>query len=235
MGLPLPKPIPSLLLTRPQAQSEQFANDLREAGFEGEIVISPLMEIQGVGSEVDPDSYDVAIFTSRNAVDFVQPAQKLAWCVGNKTAEKARASGWMTRSSGGDVEDLLAAIQAAVPAGRAMHFRGEHSRGAVIERLKAAGFIAQERIVYRQVSRCLSPSALALLSGETPVIVPLFSPRSASFFAEEVPKGALIWGVAMSEAVAKEMESISCDRLHIAQAPTAADMMRGILSLIDAA
>jgi len=235
MGLPLPKPIPSLLLTRPQAQSEQFANDLRNAGFAGEIVISPLMEIQGTGAAVDADSYDVAVFTSRNAVDFVQPAPKPAWCVGDKTAEKARAAGWSARSAGGDVEDLMAAIQAADPEGDLIHFRGEHSRGSVVQRLKAADYSVQDCIVYRQVSCSLTPRALALLPGETPVIVPLFSPRSAGLFVAEAPKGALIWGVAMSEAVAKEMKRISCERLHIAQAPTAAAMMKGILSLIDAA
>ena len=127
MGLPVPKPSPTILLTRPQAQSEQFAAALRDRELRNVIVISPLLEILPTGNGEKLDSFEEAIFTSRNALDFVPAAQKRAWCVGDKTAEKARALGWDAVSADGNVDDLAAAIVAANPAAPLMHFHGEHS------------------------------------------------------------------------------------------------------------
>lgn len=235
MGLPLPKPLPSLLLTRPQAQSELFAGALREAGFDGETVISPLIQIEATGAMVDPEGCDAAIFTSRNAVDHAPKLARPAWCVGDKTAEYAKSFGWQAISASGDVDDLVKAILAEAPQGRLMHFRGEHSRGQVASRLTQTGLNAEEHVVYRQLALPLSDAAKTLLSGNNPVIVPLFSPRSAAQFAKGAPAGAKIWGIAMSKAVADEMANLGCERLLISAAPTAKSMQDSILSLIDAA
>ena len=235
MGLPVPKPSPTILLTRPQAQSEQFAAALRDRELRNVIVISPLLEILPTGNGEKLDSFEEAIFTSRNALYFVPAAQKRAWCVGDKTAEKARALGWDAVSADGNVDDLAAAIVAANPAAPLMHFHGEHSRGNLAKRLNQARIETHSCVVYTQKLLPLSEEAMALLSGTQPVIVPLFSPRSAGNFAKQGPYNAPLLGVAMSQAVIQEMHNFDAERVVMASKPTAEAMLECIESLIDAA
>jgi len=232
MGLPVPKPKPTVLLTRPRAQSESFAQDLRANGFDGKILISPLMQIEPTGAVVDLEQVDGVIFTSRNAVEFAPNGAKQAWCVGEKTVEVAQRKGWQTISADGDVDALLQQILASRPTGKLLHLRGEHSRGAVTQRLRDAGYAAEELVVYRQAALTLSGEARERLSGESPVIVPLFSPRSAALFVNSGPFVAPIWGVAMSKAVADEMKSNAPDKLLVAKAPKAELMRKSVLSLV---
>lgn len=235
MGLPVPKPLPTILLTRPQAQSEQFAVALRDRELRNVIVISPSLEILPTGNGKNLDSFEEAIFTSRNALDFVPAAQKRAWCVGDKTAEKARTLGWDAVSAGGNVDDLAAAIVAADPAAPLMHFHGEHSRGDLSKRLNQGGIETHSCVVYTQNLLLLSEEAMSLLSGTQPVIVPLFSPRSAGNFAKQGPYSAPLLGVAMSQAVFQEMQNFDAEQVVVASKPTADAMLDSIESLIDAA
>lgn len=235
MGLPVPKPKPTLLLTRPLAQSEQFAQMLRGRGYDGAIVISPLLQIEGTGVQPNLDDVEGVIFTSRNAIDFVAAAKKPAWCVGEKTAEAAGAAGWDAISADGDADALVAAILAANLSGKLAHVRGEHSRGDVAHRLIQAGTETVECVVYRQSPLDLTAEAYAALSGETPVIVPLFSPRSAGLFANKGKFNAPLYVVVMSEAVAQSLDKVGEERVIVTRRPTAASMLESILSLIDAA
>lgn len=235
MGLPVPKPKPTLLLTRPLAQSEQFAEDLRNNGFDGELVISPLLEITGTAADIDLTGYSGVVFSSRNAIDFAPSAKMPAFCVGDKTAEKARSAGWEAVSADGDADDLVKTIIRENPAGKLLHLRGEHSRGDIAKRLSQAGIETDERVVYQQIERPLSEQAIGALSGENPVILPLFSPRTARLFAKLGPFQAPLRAVAMSEAVAQEMQKVDMTQLIVVAKPTAASMLSGSLSLIDAA
>ncbi len=235
MGLPVPKPKPSVLLTRPRAQSERFAQDLRGQGFSGEIVISPLLKIKATGQITGLEQAAGVIFTSRNAVECLPAMSKTAWCVGRKTAERARQKGWDAKSADGDVETLFQLILRAKPQGRLVHLRGTHSRGALVARLQDSGFDAEEMVVYQQLFQPLNSKALSLLSGETPVIVPLFSPRSAALFAKSAPFAAPVYGVAMSEAVRQEMQDVTTRQMLVAAAPNAVSMQKSVLSLTEAA
>lgn len=235
MGLTVPKPKPSVLLTRPQAQSEQFAQALKEHGFAGNIVIAPLLKISPVAPAPNLDGFDGVIFTSRNAVDFVDPKDIPAWCVGDKTASKARAQGWEAKSADGSADELINAVLAARTAGKLIHLRGKHSRSEVAHRLNRAGIETKEHILYDQVERRLSTEAHALLAGVSPVIAPLFSPRTARVFASQGPFKAPIIPLAMSGAVAKELQNSVSERVVVAAKPTAKSMLESMLSLIDAA
>lgn len=230
MGLPVPKPKPTVLLTRPLAQSKQFAQDLRADGFSGEIVISPLLTIKPVEFAVDTSAMAGAIFTSRNAIDFAPEAKRPAWCVGEKTAEKARDHGWHAISADGDVETLRDEMIKAQPAGKWVHFRGAHSRGNLADKLNEAGINTEEKVVYDQIANPLSEDAKNLLSGEMPVIVPLFSPRSARLFADAAPFKAPIWVVAMSDAVARNVKKIKTEHLIVSPKATAKAMLSAVLT-----
>lgn len=108
-----------------------------------------------------------------------------------------------------------------------MHLHGEHTRGDVAARLRAAGLAVEARMVYRQVELPLSDTAHALLQGEAPVILPLFSPRSARLLAGQIePPRAPCRIVAISTATAQAWTFDT--PIILAKAKTGAAMIEGI-------
>jgi len=133
----------AILLTRPRRQARRFAESLRERlGERVEILISPLIEIEFIP---DPAPIPVGaglIFTSENGVlAFARGKEgkgRMAWCVGPRTGEVAKAAGFDVHIGGGDAERLAEAIIAAGPAGPLIHYRGRHAprRPAATSRVK---------------------------------------------------------------------------------------------------
>jgi uroporphyrinogen-III synthase len=161
-----------------------------------------------------------------------------AWCVGDRTAQAARKAGYGARSAAGDAAALVAAILAEAPPGPLLHARGEDSRGAVADRLTAAGLPTAEALVYAQRPAALSDEARRLLGGADPILVPLFSPRSAEIFAAalaDIPRPAPLWVAALSPAVADAAAPLSPARMAIAGAPDADALLQAAEGLIAAA
>ena len=126
-----------------------------------------------------------------------------AWVVGKRTAAAARRAGHDVRHVAADADTLVEHLRAARPPGPLIHLRGDHARGDVAGRLARAGLDAGERVVYRQDAVPLTDAALALLGGSDPVILPLFSPRSAALVAARSGRPAAPCRiVALSPAVA---------------------------------
>ena len=149
-----------------------------------------------------------------------------AWCVGDKTAQTAQSAGFDARSAAGDSEDLVAMILSGDrPSAPLIHLHGEHTRGDVAARLTAAGVPCQSLALYAQVPSKPTEAARDALSGETPVILPLFSPRSAAIMAGFGGLTAPLHIIAMSDAVAKEARVLDPDTLVVADQPTAAAMV----------
>ncbi len=229
---------PPVLLTRPADASARFAAQL---GAGWRIVISPLIEIVYLApAEVElaaARGADAVIFTSENGVAGlaaagVAPAGRVAWCVGGRTAAVAQAAGWQTRAAEGDAPSLRALIAAAAPPGALVHARGRHIVAPLAEALGATGLRCTEITVYDQLARDLTPEAAALLGGAGPVIVPLFSPRSARQFARQAHAArAPLWLVAMSAAVASAAAALDPARLVVAPSPDAAAMRAAIAAL----
>lgn len=235
MGQSMPKPLPTVLLTRPLAQAREFAHSLYAADFGGEVVISPLLEIHKTGATVDLNGCSGVVFSSRQAVELT-PVQDLpAWCVGDRTAQVARDAGWKAISAGGDAEALFEKICADKPAGPLMHIRGEHSRGKLAQRLTEYGIPCKETVLYQQNVQKMSDQGKQVLVGENPVILPLFSPRTARHFVQVAHVTAPLLVIAMSDVVANELKDMTLDHLLIASRPTADAMLEGIQILIDAA
>jgi uroporphyrinogen-III synthase len=226
-------PVP-VLLTRPLAQSEDFARALVERfGQAVQPVIAPLMEVEPLRPAVPGGPYAGVIFTSANAVAAVQglgdlPA--LAWCVGGRTAQVARAAGFDARSSEGDAARLVAAIQADPPPGPLLHLRGEETRGDVTERLVLAGIKAHALTVYRQVAQPMPAAGHAVLTASGPVIVPLFSPESGRRLVAEMPTAVLvdIYLVVMSTAVEQAVTRLEHAALWVARKPDARAMLDAV-------
>lgn len=175
----------SLILTRPAAQSARFAQLFAARFGDWPVVVSPLLRI--LPCDADIPAADALIFTSAAGVEgFVRlqgAAGRRAFCVGEQTALAAQKAGFVAEHSGGDVEALFAALLTAKPVGKLLHARGEVSVGDLANRLVLAGIETVERVVYAQEPQDLSPQAQVLLQRQTPLLVPLFSPRTAEIFA----------------------------------------------------
>ncbi|GAA6180667.1 uroporphyrinogen-III synthase [Shimia sp. NS0008-38b] len=225
---------PTILLTRPLANAEGFAAHLRALGVVAPIEISPIVEIEPKGEDVDFAGVTGVVFSSRNAVAAVAGRRLPAWCVGAATARAAAANGWQAVAADGDAEALYARVLADAPKGHLLHLRGEISRGDVATRLTEAGVPTREVIVYRQLARELSAAAKSLLSGKSPVIVPLFSPYAAEVFARQGPFCAPIHIVAMSEAVGDSLGDFHHEQTVLACKKDANAMAKAVAGLLDA-
>ena len=171
-----------LLMTRPPDDSDRFVSALRaKTSRQFDVIVSPLFEIaplEVAGFDHDPDHF---IFSSSNAVrqaDHLGLARRgIAWCVGDQTAVAARELGFDSRSAGGNGNDLLALIAAQRPKGRILHV---HGRKTYINFARELGGQCTGICAYDQVELPLTDKAVAALKGTDDVIVPLFSPRTAS-------------------------------------------------------
>lgn len=212
----------TLLLTRPRGASERFA---AEMPFSLPTIISPLIKIQFY--KIDAPAADHIIFTSRNGVEaWVRsglPVSTGCFCVGEATAEAARESGFDAQASGGTVEHLLEDLNRIAPDGKIIHVRGAHARGDLVQRLKNSGLSAEAVIAYDQKLLDLSEDARRLVQGGAPVIVPLFSPRTAKQFAEQGLACDTLDIIAISPAAAAE-----CPAARVATFPSAAGMIEAI-------
>ena len=247
-----------ILLTRPRAASERFAQEFRalyhpHGGGDGgalaatghvpQIMVLPLAEIVPCGPVPDMSAYRGAVFTSQNAV----AAYALgggrrdvpAYCVGDVTAQAARDLGMRAMSSDGTAEELIADICAKGLQGPLMHLRGAQGRGRVAQRLSAAGIPCDEAVLYRQEDVRLSPrnkADLAARAAQADVIIaPVFSPLGAARLSLLGELPAPMWVLAISEAAAAAVDGRDDARIEVADSPSSGAMLAGLKRLCDAA
>lgn len=236
---------PVLLLTRPLAQSERYAAEALSRLGPLQVLIAPLMEIRPVPLRLEPAGFAGLIFTSENGVAQFCAQSRLrdrpVWCVGPRTAAAAAAAGFEVRSDGaggGDAEALIRTLRAARPPLPLLHLRGEHAVTDLAGRLAAEGLACAEAVVYAQKAVPLPPEGEAVLGGQAPVLLPLFSPRSAraageaaSAVREAAGRVAPLWPVAISAAAASRWRAgwTGPERpLAVASSPDAAGMTEAL-------
>jgi uroporphyrinogen-III synthase len=229
---------PVLLITRPDPGAARFAAEAaRRWGDRVRIMLSPLMAPEWLSPGLPPGIEGAGlIFTSEAGVTglarLAPGLKRPAWCVGARTAAAAAAAGHAPGAAAADAEALIAGLSARRPPGPLVHARGSDSRGDIAARLTAAGLPTAEVVVYRQAPRPLTAEARAALDGTAPVIVPLFSPRSAQLFAEAATGvRAPLHLAAISAAVTAPIPAVS---RVIAATPDGPGMSTAIDSLLAA-
>ncbi|MGR3479809.1 uroporphyrinogen-III synthase [Salipiger marinus] len=231
---PLP---PFLLLTRPERESRRFLAEL--AAERAEPLVSPLLDIVTTGPLPDLAGVRGLIFTSANGVRayaaLAGPPLSPCFVVGEATARAARDVGLVPVVAQGDAESLLALILDHAPEGPLLHLRGTFARGGLAERLTAAGLPVREAVVYDQPARPLTPEARAALQGDRPVVVPLFSPRTARLFAAEAPCRAPLFVAAMSAEVAVALQGLYLREQEILARPESGLMREAVGKLLKSA
>ncbi|KPP86564.1 MAG: uroporphyrinogen-III synthase [Rhodobacteraceae bacterium HLUCCO07] len=231
---------PVILLTRPDTAARPFADALRAQLGAVRIVQSPLLRIEWLAADLPGG---VPIFTSPRAVEgFVRAGGDAGggcWCVGDATARAATEAGFTARSASGDARALVAAILESGEAGLFVHVRGRHAIADLAAILSDAGRETRSAVVYDQVTQPLTPEARSLLHGKAPVVLPLFSPRTARQFVKEYRADpamrAPLFIAAMSAAVRDALGDIDARALSIAAHPDAQGMRDAVQGLIDAA
>lgn len=229
-----------LLITRPVDQSQSFAlAATRRFGSRISPILSPIQQTEFTGVQLPTGPYTAVIFTSMRAVSAVERMDhslpRRAICVGKATAERARQAGFDAVSVDGASDAVVGYFVRQNEGGQLLHLRGEVSRGAVATRLTSLGVPTDEVVVYRQFPAPLSAAATDVLRRKGPVIVPLFSPRTAQLFGERLPDGlaADLWLAPMSAAVAGAGAAIPARHVMIATRPDAESVLDAIGKLLD--
>lgn len=224
-----------LLLTRPEGASRRFAAAVQGAlGGGWRVVISPLMKTRFLAVPL-PDC-DTLVFTSETAVRAVArigtDRRALAWCVGPRTEEAARAAGFSTKRGGGTAEELVAAILADRPGGAVFCPRAQDQAVDLARLLNSAGIETVSAIVYAQIAHPPTDEATRVMAGADPVILPLFSARSARLARAAFPDHrAPLCVAAISAQVAQEADGLGARQVALAETPDAAGMIGALANL----
>jgi uroporphyrinogen-III synthase len=183
-----------ILVTRPRAQANGFAEKLSEAGFEP--VFFPVIEIRPIENNValeralsKLECYDWLVFTSVNAVEVVfGQLQDLSWphvaAIGPKTAEALQARG--IKPDFVPQEYVAEAILPGLGDLRGKWVllpRAEIARKALPEAICEAGGIAHEIAVYKTLPAQPDPEGLAALQAGVDWIT-FTSPSTVQNFIE---------------------------------------------------
>lgn len=233
--------LPILLLTRPAPQARRFAEAARDRCGAGlRIVLSPLMAPELLNPDLPLQGLRGLIFTSETGVEgFARLSGRRdlpAHCVGEATARAARDAGFAVATIGPGTAAALADLLAGAVEGPLLWPRGAEAAVDIAARLDAAGLPVRAATVYRQAPCPATPEAVSALAGSAPVILPLFSARSALLAAAAWPaRQAPLFVAAISPAVAQAAARLAPDRMIPAARPDAEAMLEATVALLAAA
>lgn len=182
-----------ILITRPRAQADGFAEKLRAAGFEP--IFFPVIEIQPIENNVALERalsklmcYDWLVFTSVNAVEVVLPQlpngplPQVA-AIGPKTAEALKTRGITPDFVPGEyvAESILPGL-GDLRGKWILLPRAEIARKALPEAIFEAGGIPHEIAVYKTLPVAPNADGLAALRSGVDIVT-LTSPSTVHNFA----------------------------------------------------
>ena len=224
---------PTLLLTRPSDTSAAFLSHVEAAaGRRVPVVISPVIEIVASGALPEIEAYQTLIMTSQHAVRRLGQAgaltAKAVACVGESTASLAKSFGGQAKALGATVDEFLG--NASALSGPCLYCRGVHVSTDLAAALQAKGCVTDEAVVYSQRSRPLTNAARQILTGRQPVVLPLFSARSARLVQSATPITAPLTVIAISQAVADVWSQDGT--ISVAREPSAAAMVEAVIAEI---
>ena len=234
-------PIP-LLLTRPEPQSAEFAQEM-SARFGNQLALikTPLLAPEFYAPPLPDGPFSALIITSKTGVAAylklgmsAQILPKVVYCVGDSTAMEAFRAGLQPVCTATDSRALIRDILAQRPSGRLLHLRGRDARGDIAESLSNNGTDTKMVIVYAQERQSLTGQAEQVLRAGDPVLVPLFSARTASIFASEMVRvGGIspLYLAAISDDVALEAGAIPA-QVKVALRPDAGAMHDAVALLM---
>ncbi|MDE2318381.1 MAG: uroporphyrinogen-III synthase [Rhodospirillales bacterium] len=216
-----------LLVTRPEPGASATAERLAAMGHEPAVL--PCLAVTPLPAKLPPHAAALVI-TSGQAVPAL-PATLHGvpvFCVGDATAAKLRMAGFTrVESAQGDAEALAKLIITRRVKGLHVLAVGERHGQKLAADLRAAGLSVQRRRVYAVARLRAMPEAMraALADGNFEGAL-FYSAETARAFAALRPPGtAAMQAYALSQNVAKGLQGLPWAAIHVAIAPTEADLM----------
>lgn len=223
---------PTLVLTRPRASAQGFADGLDPRALDlVRLIFAPLMEIEATGAPLDLHGAGGVIFTSANGVRHAPRGQgRAAFCVGAQTRTAAEARGWIAVQAGETAAELVETLKTTRPRPPLVHLGGEHTRGDIAARLTQAGIATRHIAIYAQNLLPLGDGVRQAL--RSPCILPVFSPRSAGQLVNEAA-GCLEMAhvIALSPSVTVPLCGEKTAQMHVLPVPRAEYMRKAVEKL----
>lgn len=223
---------PTVLLTRPRADSEALLPRLAALGIEA--LIEPLMDIELVEAEpLDPRRFQAVLITSANGARALAPQVGFhdlpVLAVGEASASAARDAGFaLVAAADGDVAALVELACDTLDPGRGalLHVAGRQVAGDLSGDLRARGFTVERRVLYEARAHTSFSNAAhdALAQGDLGAVL-LFSPRTTRIFVTLAKASGLesaaetLDMICLSKAVAKEGADLPWRGVRIARHP----------------
>jgi uroporphyrinogen-III synthase len=229
------------LITRPVEDAASLAAAIAARGIVP--LVEPLLEIRKLpGAAPDLAGVQALLFTSANgarACAASTPRRDIpVFAVGDRTAQSARALGFVEiASAGGDVADLAALVIArlAPSDGALLHAAGSVAAGDLAGQLGAAGFTLRRAVLYTaEPVAALSAATEAALRDGRVALAFFFSPRTAASFvnlAGAADLGAACRGIVafcLSPAVAAALVPLDWRSCQVAAAPKQAALLAAL-------
>lgn len=216
-----------ILVTRPEPGASATAARLTAMGFEP--VLAPSLAITPLAARLPPHPAAL-IITSAQAIPALPATLRgtPVFCVGDATAGRLREAGFTSvESAAGDANDLFRLITARRLPGLHVMAVGERHGLALARQLRAVGITILRRKVYAaRPLRALPAPAAAALGGREIAGALFYSAESARAFTALKPAHPeAIIAYALSPAVAAPLQNLPWRAIHVALAPTEADMM----------
>jgi uroporphyrinogen-III synthase len=228
-----------LLVTRPEADAERTAAELRARGHN--VVISPLLQIEPItGAAIGAGPWAAVLITSANIANAIAGHARRAdlvrlpiFAVGERSAQAMRALGCTNViSAGGDAGNLAKVVAAHLnPPARLLYLAGEQRSGDVGGELRAKGFAVEVVAAYRAMTAdTLPPEAAAALAHGLDGVLH-FSRRSAEAYVEAARAAGLLESAlrpahfCLSAQVAVPLQSAGGRIVRIARQPSEAALL----------
>lgn len=223
---------PIVLVTRPADDAGELCDAVRAAGFIP--MLAPMLDIIPLHPTLPSfDDSQAIVFTSMNGVRHCPavPRDRPVYCVGDRTADAARAAGFTTVvSASGDINDLEAVLAGAnlKPDRAILHVCGVD----VVRPLSVPGVRVEPLVVYRADMVTRLPwvvRVLIRLGFVTGVL--FFSARTGQAFVNATKKVGLdracdgIGALCLSDSVVESVSDLPWRELYTAQRPDRAAML----------
>jgi len=227
---------PCVLITRPEPGASETAARVALLGFAP--VLAPVLQIQPTSAHLPTaGSLAAVLVTSGNAVDALPPAYRAIrlLSVGDATAERARAAGFLqVASAAGDAEALAELVtRYQSPQGGTLLLASGRLQGRPLAAtLRQAGYRVTRRVVYAALPvRDLAPGAAASLRSGRVRAALFFSAETARQFVRLVRRAGLAETLAGVDAIsigrpaAVALEALPWRGVRVAARPTQDEML----------
>lgn len=229
-------PASSVLITRPEPGASDTAARVASLGFAP--VLAPVLAIHPTPAHLPAAAALAAVLvTSGNALNALPPAYR-ATClltVGDATAERARAAGFLqVLSAAGDAEALaeLVTRHQSPKDGTLLLASGRRQGETLAATLRQAGYRVTRRVVYAALpARNLTPAATAALRAGHVRAALFFSAETARQFTRLVRRAGLaetlagVEAISISRPAAVALEALPWRGVRVAARPTQDEML----------